>query len=124
MTAILDDIAARRLAGRPLDAADADALAASYDIVTLGMIADEVRRARHGRTTTFVRVADLRLPLVEGAASAWPRGGPRAAPRRELPGHRGGDRHDPPRGDGRGRGARDRLLARRSRAVRRDRPIA
>jgi len=72
MTASLDDIAARRLAGRPLDATDAEALAASYDIVTLGMIADEVRRARHGRATTFVRVADLRLPLVEGAAGAWP----------------------------------------------------
>jgi hypothetical protein len=66
MTAILDDIAARRLAGRPLSAADADALAASYDIVTLGMIADDVRRARHGRATTFVRVADLRLPLLDG----------------------------------------------------------
>jgi aminodeoxyfutalosine synthase len=66
MTAILDDIAARRLAGQPLTAADAEALAASYDIVTLGMIADELRRARHGRATTFVRVADVRLPLVEG----------------------------------------------------------
>jgi aminodeoxyfutalosine synthase len=72
MTAILDDIAARRLGGQPLTAADAEALAASYDIVTLGMIADEVRRARHGRATTFVRVADLRLPLVEGDAIVVP----------------------------------------------------
>jgi hypothetical protein len=72
MTGILDDIAGRRLAGEPLTAVDADALAATYDIVTLGMIADEVRRERHGRTTTFVRVAELQLPLVEGEPVAWP----------------------------------------------------
>jgi hypothetical protein len=36
------------------------------------MIADEVRRARHGNRTTFVRVADLRLPILEGDASTWP----------------------------------------------------
>src|SRR5205085_3342260 len=72
MTAILDDIAARRLAGQPLTAADAEALAASYDIVTLGMIADELRRARHGRATTFVRVADLQLPLPDGDVISWP----------------------------------------------------
>jgi hypothetical protein len=72
MTGILDDIAARRLAGQPLAAADAEALAATYDIVSLAMIADEVRRGRHGRTTTFVRVAELRLPLVEDEPLAWP----------------------------------------------------
>jgi hypothetical protein len=66
MTATLDDIAARRLAGETLSAADAEALAASHDIVTLGMIADEVRRVRHGRATTFVRVFDVTLPLVDG----------------------------------------------------------
>ena len=72
MTAILDDIAARRLAGQPLTAADAETLAASYDIVTLGMIADELRRARHGRATTFVRVADLAGPLTDAEPVAWP----------------------------------------------------
>ena len=72
MTGILDDIATRRLAGQSLTAADAEALATTYDIVTLGMIADEVRRVRHGRTTTFVRVAELRLPLVDGEAVTWP----------------------------------------------------
>jgi len=35
------------------------ALAASHDIVTLGMMADDVRRARHGSRTTFVRVAPV-----------------------------------------------------------------
>src|SRR5262249_37384371 len=35
-------------------------LAASHDIITLGMIADEARQARHGKRTTFVRVADVK----------------------------------------------------------------
>lgn len=35
------------------------ALAATRDIITLGMQADEVRRARHGTRTTFVRVAEV-----------------------------------------------------------------
>jgi hypothetical protein len=43
-------------------------LAASHDIVSLGMIADEARRERHGMRTTFVRVAaasaDLGVPVV------------------------------------------------------------
>ena len=35
------------------------AFATSHDIISLGMAADEVRRARHGARTTFVRVADV-----------------------------------------------------------------
>ena len=38
-------------------------LAASHDIITLGMHADEARRARHGARTTFVRVAELSAEL-------------------------------------------------------------
>ena len=42
-------------------------LAASHDIISLGMTADEIRRGRHGIETTFVRVAvvpaDLSSPL-------------------------------------------------------------
>jgi aminodeoxyfutalosine synthase len=34
-------------------------LASSHDIITIGMMADEARRARHGSTTTFVRVAEV-----------------------------------------------------------------
>src|SRR6266550_4013108 len=34
-------------------------LAASHDIISLGIAADEARRARHGTSTTFVRVADV-----------------------------------------------------------------
>jgi aminodeoxyfutalosine synthase len=36
-----------------------DTLAASHDIIGLGMLADEVRRRLHGTTTTFVRVATV-----------------------------------------------------------------
>lgn len=39
--------------------AELSTLAASHDIITLGMKADEARRARHGTRTTFVRVADV-----------------------------------------------------------------
>ena len=43
----------------PVTDAELVALAATHDIITLGMQADEVRRARHGQTTTFVRVAEV-----------------------------------------------------------------
>jgi len=45
-------------------------LAASPDIISLGMRADEVRRRVHGTRTTFVRVADV--PADVGAPIAWP----------------------------------------------------
>jgi aminodeoxyfutalosine synthase len=38
-------------------------LAASHDIIALGMRADEVRRKRHGTRTTFVRVATVSADL-------------------------------------------------------------
>ncbi len=34
-----------------------ESLAASHDIISLGVTADDIRRQRHGTTTTFVRVA-------------------------------------------------------------------
>jgi aminodeoxyfutalosine synthase len=34
-------------------------LAASHDIISIGILADEARRARHGARTTYVRVADV-----------------------------------------------------------------
>lgn len=37
-------------------------LVASHDIISLGIAADEARRARHGATTTYVRVADVNAP--------------------------------------------------------------
>src|SRR5919109_4950091 len=40
-----------------VSARDLSTLAASHDIIGLGMMADDIRRARHGTRTTFVRVA-------------------------------------------------------------------
>jgi len=34
-------------------------LAASHDIISIGMLADDIRRRRHGTKTTFVRVASV-----------------------------------------------------------------
>jgi len=44
--------------------------AASHDIISLGMAADDARRARRGATTTFVRVADVTADV--GSAATWP----------------------------------------------------
>jgi aminodeoxyfutalosine synthase len=45
-------------------------LAASHDLISLGIAADEVRRAHHGAKTTYVRVADL--DTAPGAAVSIP----------------------------------------------------
>lgn len=42
---------------------DLPGLAASHDIITLGMRADDARRRLHGVTTTFLRVADVPAEL-------------------------------------------------------------
>src|SRR5438874_5936219 len=52
----------------PVSDAEIETLAATHDIITIGMRADEVRRQLHGSRTTFVRVADVPL---EGPIS-WP----------------------------------------------------
>lgn len=51
-------------------AASFSSLAASHDIISLGIAADEARRARHGTNTTFVRVVDL--DAVPGNAVSIP----------------------------------------------------
>lgn len=43
----------------PVSDAELTSLAASHDIISIGVLADEVRRGRHGLRTTFVRVADV-----------------------------------------------------------------
>jgi len=43
----------------PVSDTELTSLAASHDIISLGMRADEARRARHGTRTTFVRVAHM-----------------------------------------------------------------
>lgn len=56
-------IAQRCLAGETLSAAEIDELAAA-DVLSLGMLADEVRRARVGTTVTFARDAETRLSVL------------------------------------------------------------
>ena len=53
-------IAARARAGEALTAAELDDLA-GCDVLSLGMLADEVRRARTGDSVTYVRDAEARL---------------------------------------------------------------
>jgi len=43
----------------PVSDEELASLALSHDIISIGMQADEVRRARHGTRTTFVRVAQI-----------------------------------------------------------------
>jgi aminodeoxyfutalosine synthase len=50
--------------------AEIESLASTYDIVTLGARADDLRRERHGNRTTFVRVATV--PADPAAPLAWP----------------------------------------------------
>ena len=50
--------------------AELASLAAGHHIITLGIAADEARRARHGARTTFVRVADV--DAAPGAEIAVP----------------------------------------------------
>ena len=63
MSVSLDDIGARITDGAPLTGEDARALSSTYDIVSLGMMADEVRRRRHGRQTTFLVASECRWTL-------------------------------------------------------------
>lgn len=54
----------------PASEQDLQALASSHDIISIGMAADDVRRARHGARTTFVRVADV---VFDASSEAeWP----------------------------------------------------
>jgi len=54
----------------PVTDAQLTSLAASHDIISIGMLADDVRRERHGTKTTFLRVADV--PAESGVPHAWP----------------------------------------------------
>ncbi|MEO8258335.1 MAG: hypothetical protein ABI868_13385 [Acidobacteriota bacterium] len=64
------DLTSRLTQGPRLTDDEIGALAASADIITIGMMADDARRRRHGTRTTFVRVADV-AAAPDGAA-AWP----------------------------------------------------
>ena len=53
-----------------ISAAELTSLATSHDIISIGMLADDLRRERHGAQTTFVRVAST--PADEGAPVSRP----------------------------------------------------
>ena len=55
----LGHLTAKVAAGAHLTDGEIEDLGASGDLLTLGMLADEVRRQRHGNAVTFVRVADV-----------------------------------------------------------------
>jgi aminodeoxyfutalosine synthase len=47
-------------------------LASSHDIISLGMLADGLRRERHALRTTFLRVADVSADLAVATAATGP----------------------------------------------------
>ena len=62
-----------RIADCGLTDAELTTLASTHDIISLGALADDLRRQRHGTNTTFVRVrdvaADVGTPVVRPAAA-------------------------------------------------------
>jgi len=66
MTDRVEGLLARLAAGAAIGDGDGALLASTTDILTLGMLADEARRRRHGADTTYLRVADVSLPLAGG----------------------------------------------------------
>jgi aminodeoxyfutalosine synthase len=67
---VSEALSSRLAQGRRLTEDEIGSLAATHDIIALGMVADEVRRRRHGTRTTFLRVADV--PAAPDGATAWP----------------------------------------------------
>jgi len=60
-------VAERLAQGEKLQAGDAEIVLVSHDLVTIGVMADEIRRQRHGRDTTFVRVFEAHVDAVPAA---------------------------------------------------------
>jgi aminodeoxyfutalosine synthase len=57
----LEELAARIERGETLSDLDARAILETNDLITVGMMADDVRRRMHGSRTTFVRVFELHV---------------------------------------------------------------
>ena len=57
----------------PVTDAELSSLAQTHDIISIGVVADELRRRLHGTQTTFVRVAtvaaDVGAPISRPAAA-------------------------------------------------------
>lgn len=70
MPSVIDDLDALVAAGGTPSFDQLTALARSTDLVRIGMLADQVRRRRHGVATTFVRVCEVAVDAV--ATATWP----------------------------------------------------
>jgi aminodeoxyfutalosine synthase len=66
---MLDTLFSKIGVGERLTEAETKALAEANDIIGLGMLAEEVRRRRHGDRVTFLRVAHVTLASVADAQS-------------------------------------------------------
>lgn len=71
MTALIEPLLERLLAGEALAPPEQAALFESRDLLGLGMAADELRRRRHGAQVTFVRVADVSLESAVSGTATW-----------------------------------------------------
>jgi aminodeoxyfutalosine synthase len=71
-TLALDRLTEKVDAGTPLSADEAQQLAATNDIIALGMLADRVRRRKHGNAVTYVRVAEVSLDQAVNGQASWP----------------------------------------------------
>jgi len=71
-TAVFDTLSARITAGERLSPADVRELAATPDILSLGMLADSLRRRLHGTRATFLRVAECTIdaPAIDPALAS------------------------------------------------------
>ena len=67
MTTTLQALAERVSQGGMLHDGEAAIVAASHDLIAIGMIADDVRRQLHGADTTFVRVFEMHVDAVPQA---------------------------------------------------------
>jgi aminodeoxyfutalosine synthase len=67
METMIEAIAERVARGGAVDDADARAIVASHDLIAITMMADDVRRRRHGARTTFLRVFEIHGDAVPPA---------------------------------------------------------
>ncbi|MCM3881441.1 MAG: hypothetical protein ND807_15135 [Vicinamibacterales bacterium] len=65
--ASIEDVADKVRAGDSLSEADSHVLETCRDIISLGMLADTIRRGLHGTAVTYLRVFDLELSGVGSA---------------------------------------------------------
>jgi hypothetical protein len=66
----LTAVAERLAQGQTLQPGEAEVVLGSHDLVAVGVMADEIRRRRHGRDTTFVRVFEAHVDAVPASLPA------------------------------------------------------